>query len=1672
MMKRETKRRIAYYQEALPDMKKKVAAAALMLMIAVIVSVTATYAWITLSVAPVVSSVNTTMSANGTLEIALSNPEGTEPEDMDIDESVTSSTDVAVSNLRWGNLINLSHTSYGIDNLVLRPAQLNTASLKNSPLWGAVYGADGRISTLDSNYTYTKWDGVDFMASREYGVRAIASYKAGASAGTTAEYNRMAEAVNVANRNVNNAYQLVPGKMPAMSNMLSSFAQSKLDDAEKAFTSAELKAAYELYKAVYDAMLLECDAMVALANFQSYVAAQNDLDVTYVPLTWEELVAGKANYNAADTTTKSKNGIVSITGLNQFISDLNIAKTDVECLEKYYKGVGDGSMTVYWSTGGDAGHQIANIVTNLLDYGTMTMVFNGQEQKLVSLNTSMAMDMLGLNGKHTNVYIYGGVLKRFEQQAIDESARMQGQTNAAVATVKVTYMITVTVHGDCYTKATGASNFMSNYATALGNKLIGTDVVAEDTYGMAVDFWLRTNAEETYLTLEGAMATEADGTIYSYDGVNRVWGSTGNTALTTNSTTQGGGSCYIYYADTPEDMMRSLDLLRSMKVAFVDKNGTMLALASMDTDSYYAVNGRITVPLAIEETSGVPYTYIDETQAERTGRAVTMMTHDESMWVTAIIYLDGAYLGNDNVLSAADIDGQLNIQFGSSVDLETVGDSDLLTAERSVSADADPKSLDWAAALTDADLTTNVTVTVDGTEPETVTAFFVRAINSTQGERQAEMTFTEVVGEKGKWTASYKFDAPGVYYLRHVRLDGVDYALEDPVKVEVEGFSISEVRWGESEAQTTIYTPDSAYETTVSAKITSDNSSKLPKTVQARFLRDDGIMVNVDMRYDPSGIWSGTGTFYRSGTYALQYMLLDGEYYDITERGYELTLYLGLSVAAFNDGSTLQDEYDPDLTPYSKNVGVIISDNDGNKLPVYEYDEAGNIETDSNGNPKLLSWAENARLRYSPGSSAVNSVDTDLTWNEAEGWFTGTLPIVNPGRYTFYDVTIDGDSLTRATEAPVFTVMPPDPPKYVTSQSAELQFAPLTNDGIIGPIKITDAQTAALVAEVYNSVSKQTYLIPNSAALDTYLDEDENFVLSEANGLMTYDSARDSWVVTPKYTAGGAETQEGVWSVKNIYVWNYMDESGTLVEYDRHEVWSDSSYNFSGLTTEISCSLNVTMEPGTTTLGSATTPFMTSHYVKDIGMKVRMLDNAGRTITGSVMDKLSMSLAVSYASNTGSNYNAAYGYEVVGRTESYTIPFVYDAEKKYGVVDTTHSNYFWQYVGEYKVDGLSVSVNGTALSADKISGVPAMYTVTSAGPDANNLSIKNISQAATEFGKNDGTFLQSHNPGVAVTLQLTYKDENGDMKEAVNARVAGTEVVLNMLYQDGNSAPNGGYTWTGSSTYSVLELPMANTNTGTMQYDSVASPLLAGTYKLSVTLKAGGTEKTVSGITGGKTLSDIEVYSMKPSLTVSEYTQRTGYVLTDTELMSGDTHQFGFNQERQKSWFDGPPSNLKYATYTNGYDTTTNTCTVYIPLVEVSESKSGYTGYALVHNDSAENAKSSSSNPCPSVQLQLLNLDTTYGNITISTTGSKGSSLTWTFDSTNAYKSNANRLGGVSGNHQETVSSGWQSCTTQRYYFTTRSVFGSATISTIDVPYNGCTYKLTLEKPLTLNNPY
>lgn len=160
------------------NIKNKLIAAIAMLLVSSIMMVSSTYAWFTLSTAPEVQGITTTVDANGNLEIALS------PADGDYNK-ITSNVgdaneeDWTKKNLTWGNLIDLSDASYRLNELTLLPSQLYInpgsatapATLADNPLKIPVYGADGRISALDGTKVFlggydTVGDASGFMAGR------------------------------------------------------------------------------------------------------------------------------------------------------------------------------------------------------------------------------------------------------------------------------------------------------------------------------------------------------------------------------------------------------------------------------------------------------------------------------------------------------------------------------------------------------------------------------------------------------------------------------------------------------------------------------------------------------------------------------------------------------------------------------------------------------------------------------------------------------------------------------------------------------------------------------------------------------------------------------------------------------------------------------------------------------------------------------------------------------------------------------------------------------------------------------------------------------------------------------------------------------------------------------------------------------------------------------------------------------------------------------------------------------------------------------------------------------------------------------------------------------------------------------------------------------------------
>lgn len=1436
-------------------MREKLSAAGLGLLVAAVVAVSASFAWITLSRAPEVTGIATTLSGNGSLEIALSKADGSQPEEYDIDENAPVKTDVVSSNLQWGNLVNLSDESYGIDNLALRPAQLNTANLLNSPLWGASYGKDGRITQLDSNYAYVKYKKGSFFTSKELGVRAIATYTTTISNATQRKYIEVRDAVTAAHNAVNTAYgnerSGVAAKFGALGTMISKYAQDKLDKASPGTNLAPyIGNMIPLYETVQGVMEKQKDAYVALANLQSYLHA-NKTGTVYTPLTWKDLEDYKENYNAQDSNTDSKNGVVSLVGLESFIKDLGIMEKDINLLHQYKADYEQNGTAYYWGSWSKTeklDHPLYAIVADLIDYTSMTIDLNddGKERKVVSLGSSDASALLNADGKERKAYVYGGVLKRLEQMAIDETYRINGR---AECTIKVSYFLTITIYGKAYTKANGASDFSLNFTKSTeGKELVPSDQVAEDTYGMVVDFWVRTNHETTKLTLEGATVLNESGEVLRYDGVNRIWGVMGDTedgTLTRESTTQGGGSCYVYYADTPEDQSRSLRLLEAMKVAFVSANGELLAQGEMDTQNYWAQNGRITVPMVLDSETKTTYTYTDEKNEEKIGRAITTLHMDDAQRITAIIYLDGTQLTNDMVLAASEIQGQLNLQFGSSENLKTVGDKNLVDKVRRVTATASKTELDYDTATSAGELTTEITLTVEGAEPEEVTARFVRAINATQGSREPEMTFDKL--EDGTWTKEYKFEAPGTYYLRHVRLDGVDYALENPVSIQVKGFDLKSVGWGETVSEASVRTSDGTYSEKVWVEFATNDESKMPNTVEARFVRTDGNTVNIPLSRDTNGVWRGTGTFTTSGVYKWEYLVYKttdsatGIYKDMGDSKKTLDLALGLYVGVTDKSGTQTQPYEEGKT-YDKDVAVRI------------YDNAGNT----------LEGLTGAKLFYSNGGSASNTINTDLTWNELDSCYDGTLPIARAGRYQFAYVSMQGgQTLTKATDSPIYTIISPDPPIYdetsrATYHGDTIQFVPLTNDAQIDGIKILNSASATISAVVHNSETGEYYTVGTSYAGDSWTVK-----------LPTYERT----VSDDKKE----QTQDGTWSLVALWLTDCYDAEGTPRESENPIIWVGSddvskdyastlvdgngskrpyeSKDFSKLSTTVSCSVSITMTPGTTALGNKTsTEFMHRFAVKTLGMSVAIRDNAGNVIPPDKIE--SVKLEVDYTAPTDDKY----GYRVQsGFKRNCDVNFAWDSEDC--VWTAASSPDIWQYVGEYQVQGLTVTVKGgkSLTYAAETSGVPAAYTIMTNGPDSSNISLEDVKQVKKEFGKNSsnvtGTFLQSYDlGGTNLKVSLQPKDKDGN-QYAVLDNVTAT---LRLTYKDGETAPYGGYYWTDTSTYENITLNMT-AGDGDGIYRAGTTPLLAGRYSAAIEVKVGSNTTT-------RNLSDISAYSKKPTV--------------------------------------------------------------------------------------------------------------------------------------------------------------------------------------------------------------
>lgn len=626
--------------------KKKLMGAICMLLVASIMVVSSTYAWFTLSTAPEITGISTSVGANGNLEMALLNSESFANPDTAIKSEVgDSGKPVTEKNLTWGNLVDLS-TGYGLDQIKLMPAALNIKNeaagaftvTTNNLLSTPTYGTDGRVADL-SDMTYTaKYVGTSWAFSESdpgYGVRAIGSndnltpQQAGLLLAKS-EYN---QALSAAKTTIQNALS-TNGK--GLSNAVMALA---LDSA-----ASELKTE-------------QTDAIKAMVDAAE--KALTDIDKAYVALLKASVTTLDATkYSAAIGALDGKTTLAEAIAALDALENKPTIPAELTALQTKLTENKNAVDTAKSKCAAGEGQDYKAALNALVDATKVTV--NGYAKS----------EMIGAEGQANSAFVNkvvqdgGAVVKMPDGSGVFAYIGSVAGNYAAPTKVDIDYK------GLKLTDFPATMETTATLETTAGTRLkgitpsgdAGANVSLSDTYGYALDMAFRTNAASSYLKLQ----TEAKQRVYSDS---------------ENTDTQGGGSYMAFKSTLNIAGAPNLDdatitkLMKAIHVAFIDPdNGTIYSIATLDNikrDGDF-MKGALKLN-DLTATEGANPTFSLTARAGDDGAKAKLMDleQNKAKKLTVIVYLDGPTVTNADVANAeTSLEGTLNLQFSSSAELK------------------------------------------------------------------------------------------------------------------------------------------------------------------------------------------------------------------------------------------------------------------------------------------------------------------------------------------------------------------------------------------------------------------------------------------------------------------------------------------------------------------------------------------------------------------------------------------------------------------------------------------------------------------------------------------------------------------------------------------------------------------------------------------------------------------------------------------------------------------------------------------------------------------------------------------------------------------------------------------------------------------------------------------
>lgn len=646
------------------DIKSKLVAAICMLMVSCIMVVSSTYAWFTLSTAPEVTGITTAIGANGNLEMALlpsSNATGTKytvAEALAAIGNATGSETGTGINLTWGNLVDLSDASYGLNKITLYPSKLNytAGSTTTKDTLGAnylgvpEYGSDGRFDKLNNGkanaFIYT---GASFDKDG-WGVRAV-----GTSSGESAHKLAYKNALNTAISAHNEALKLAKEACATGGSQLGTLAVKKATDADAKYTQDDVTALKNAYTAL-DLSLDKIEESLKYYIIAKYLA-NNKIEEIALNTTLAEMEKEALSELEGSTySDETFNGYATALAELQSEVDSSLMKlTDITGVE------------FEWET-------ISSCVNALADVDDMEL--NGQlisyymqkdsdnnflhVSELVNAMSSgnLQLQVNGTDGSG----LYVGLANFVDSFSTPVTIRDVSAMGITVSELKATMVVTAT-QNPAY-----LPNAKTTAKTINDESVFGTGTSSlSDFYGYIIDLAFRTNASDSQLLLQ----TDAIDRIYSdKDG-------------DSTSATMGGGSTMSFTTSGDFTADQLAKLMGNIRVVlFNPANSEIYGYARLDastkTVATTGTTSEVTMKLKMWDMTANAESGESSTTygAWASSQKITDLTQNEATAVSALVYLDGENVTNADVANA-NLTGTMNLQFSSNAALTPMEYGDL-----------------------------------------------------------------------------------------------------------------------------------------------------------------------------------------------------------------------------------------------------------------------------------------------------------------------------------------------------------------------------------------------------------------------------------------------------------------------------------------------------------------------------------------------------------------------------------------------------------------------------------------------------------------------------------------------------------------------------------------------------------------------------------------------------------------------------------------------------------------------------------------------------------------------------------------------------------------------------------------------------------------------------------